>query len=281
MVDNASGLSLAEELLYSTVKLTAIKNGMPISTGTGFFFAFAQEGEGNVPCLVTNKHVVKDADFINARCHFAEDGRPSGKFVDCNFDLSGGIPGWHPNPDIDLCAIAIGEILVRARSEGKDIFFRNLDMSLVPSDDEWDDFDALEEVLMIGCPNGISDEVNNLPISRRGITATSISKNYNGKPEFLVDMACFPGSSGSPIVIYDRSGFIDKKSGSFHIGAGRLKFVGVLYAGPLISNDGRIVLSNSPRIEVASMMHLGNAIKSSELRAIEKIIVDSLASAAS
>ncbi len=115
---------------------------------------------------------------------------------------------------------------------------------------------------MIGCPRGISDEVNNLPIVRRGITATSLSKLYNGKPEFMVDMACFPGSSGSPIFLYNRNGFFDRKQNSYMMGTTRLKFVGVLYAGPLVTNDGQLVLGQVPRVAVQSMMHLGNALRS-------------------
>ncbi len=44
---------------------------------------------------------------------------------------------------------------------------------------------------MIGYPNGIWDEANNMPIIRRGITATHPNFNYNGKPEFMIDAACF------------------------------------------------------------------------------------------
>ncbi len=265
-------MTLAENLLYTTIKLIAFKGGTPTSTGTGFMFAFAQDGNQIVPCIVTNKHVVNGADMIRARLHFGKDDQPTGEYVDCNFDISGGVPFWHPNPDIDLCAFAYADIIRQAESQGKTIFFRHLDMSLVPEDDDWPYFDALEEVTMIGCPNGLADEVNNLPISRRGITATSLGKDYNGKPEFMVDMACFPGSSGSPIFIYDRNGYLDRKANTYNMGTQRIKLVGILYSGPLISNDGRIVLSHMPRVEVASMMHLGNAIRASELRVLDRLI---------
>jgi hypothetical protein len=265
-------MTLAESLLYTTVKLIAFKGGVPISTGTGFMFAFAQIDDHLVPSIVTNKHVVAGADMIRARLHFAENNLPSGEFVNCDFSISEGVPFWHPDPNIDLCAFAYAEIIQQALRDGKSIFFRQLDMSIVPEDDEWEYFDALEEVTMIGCPNGLSDEVNNLPISRRGITATSISKNYNGKPEFMVDMACFPGSSGSPIFLYDRSGYFDRRQNSYLMGAQRIKLVGVLYSGPLISSDGKIVLSHAPRVEISSMMHLGNAIRASELRVLDQVV---------
>lgn len=37
---------------------------------------------------------------------------------------------------------------------------------------------------------------------RRGITATNINFDYNGKKEFVIDAACFPGSSGFPVFIW-------------------------------------------------------------------------------
>lgn len=267
-----SDMTLAEEMLYTTIKLIAFKSGNPISTGTGFMFSFAKRGDQLVPCIVTNKHVVAGADMIRACLHFGKGNKPTGEFVNCDFDISNGVPFWHPDENIDLCAFAYADIIRQAESQGKALFSRSLDLSIVPEDNEWKYFDALEEVIMIGCPNGLSDEVNNLPISRRGITATSLTKNYNGKPEFMVDMACFPGSSGSPIFLYDRNGYLDRQQNSYNIGAQRIKFIGVLYSGPLISSDGRIVLSHMPRVEISSMMHLGNAIKTSELRVLDQLI---------
>jgi hypothetical protein len=265
-------MTLAEQLLYTTIKLMAFKAGNPISTGTGFMFAFARNGDEMVPCIVTNKHVVNGADTIRARLHFGKNGQPTGEFVNCDFDISDGVSFWHPDPCIDLCAFAYADILSQVGSQQKEIFHRHLDMTIVPEGDDWQYFDALEEVMMIGCPNGLSDEINNLPISRRGITATSLTKNYNGKPEFMIDMACFPRSSGSPIFLYDRNGYQDRRQNTYKIGAQRIKLVGILYSGPLIANDERIVLSNMPRVEVSSMMHLGNAIKSSELRVLDDLI---------
>ncbi len=269
-------MSVAESLLFTTVKLIAFKDGSPVSTGTGFMFHFAKDGDRCVPCIVTNKHVVNGADMISARMHLGVDNKPSGEFVNCDFDISGGVPFWHPDPSIDLCAIAYIEIIQGAEKAGKELFFRNLDMDLVPAKEDWEYFDALEEVIMIGCPNGLSDEVNNFPISRRGITATSLSKDYNGKPEFMVDMACFPGSSGSPVFLYNRNGFLDRRTNSYNIGAQRLKLVGVLYAGPLITSNGSIILSSLPRVEMATMMHLGNAVKASELHVLDKMIRDAV-----
>lgn len=141
---------------------------------------------------------------------------------------------------------------------------------IIPADDDWQFFDAIEDVTMVGCPRGLYDEVNNLPLVRRGITATSLANRYNGKDEFVVDMACFPGSSGSPIFLFNQNGYLDRKKNSMMMGSTRILLAGVLYAGPLITNQGEIVLGQAPRIEVASMMHLGYAVRSTALRAIDE-----------
>lgn len=262
-------LTLAERLLYSTVKLTASKNGQPVSTGTEFLMNFAIQGQTFYPAIVTNKHVVSGADQITAICHFADNDKPSGKFVACNMRIAPGTYINHPDPNVDLCAIPIGDIMNQANDAGTPIFVQWVGQDIIPADDDWQYFDAIEEVTMVGCPNGISDEVNNLPIVRRGITASSLTKKYNGKDEFMVDMACFPGSSGSPVFIYDRNGFLDRKTNSYNIGAQRIVLVGILYAGPQIANSGHLILGQPPKVAVAAMMHLGNVIKSSALKVID------------
>lgn len=262
--------TLAESLLYSTVKLTAFNSSSPISAGTGFFMQLATRGETTIPCIVTNKHVVNGSDLVTAVCHFADGDRPSGRFVTCNMSISSGSVIAHPDASVDLCAIPIGSIMNQADAAGTPLFLRMLALDIVPKADDWDFFDAIEEVIMIGCPNGISDEANNLPIVRRGITASSLSKRYNGKDEFMVDMACFPGSSGSPIFIHDRNGYLDRRKNSYLMGTQRILLVGVLYAGPQITNNGKIILTQPPTVAVAAMMHLGNAIRASALEGLDE-----------
>ena len=108
--------------------------------------------------------------------------------------------------------------------------------------------DVAEEVLMIGYPNGLWDSVNNMPIVRRGIMATNVSLNHNGKREFVIDAACFPGSSGSPVVLYDNGGYADKH-GTVIFGQGRLYLLGVLYAGPQLTVSGDIKIVTVPNVQ--------------------------------
>lgn len=264
-------MTLSDELLYTTVKLHRMCGGQLDGSGTAFFWTIPVAGEKEVTVLVTNKHVVTGCDSIRAICHEAAEDRsqPSGTAVLIELLLPDG-PLWqHPDPKVDLCAIAFGPILNQALEAGKPLFFKSLQAENIPTKDDWEKFDSIEQIVMIGCPRGIYDEFNNLPIARRGITATPLSKHYGGREEFMVDIACFPGSSGSPIFLMDLGGHFDRTKNSFLLGEGRFFFVGILYAGPLITNEGEIVLSKQPRVEVAAMMHLGQAIRSSALQELD------------
>jgi len=264
-------MTMSEELLYTTVKLNTFMDGVSTGSGTGFFYRInLADGKSSV-ILVTNKHVLAQSNRIIAICHLSgNDDLPSGKQAECTINIGPEGPFLHPSEDVDLCAVIFQDILNQAKSAGSPIFLKTIGVSEIPESDEWEYFDAIEEVIMIGCPRGLYDQHNNLPLVRRGITATSISKDYNGKHEFVVDMACFPGSSGSPVFIYNRDSYLDRQRNINVIGSYRLKFVGILFAGPLIQNDGTIVYGQAPRVEVASMMHLGFVVRSSAVISIEE-----------
>ncbi len=263
-------MSLADELFYSAVMLECLSGNEVTGSGTGFFWTTPVAAKAEVTMLVTNKHVADDCDAIRARCHVATKtgDEPSGRFANCEISLPNG-PAWqHPDPDVDLCAIPFGIILNQALQAGEPLFIKSIRAADLPSDQDWEKFDSIEDVLMIGCSNGIYDTVNNLPITRRGITATPLGKKYEGRDEFMVDMACFPGSSGSPVFIATTT-HLDRDTMNFVI-RGRFFFVGVLYAGPQVTHTGAIVLGQQPRVEVAAMMHLGQVLRSSALKDLEK-----------
>lgn len=261
----------ADQLVYSTLRVTALAKGSTIGTGTAFYFRFKGEG-GFVNVLVTNKHVIAGADAIQLRVHMRDS---SGSFLDeghpFTLELGDGVIA-HPDADVDLCIIPPGGMLDFAIGD-KRPFAVALGEENIPTADDWEGFDSVEGVWMIGCPNGIYDTLNNLPIVRSGITATSPRLLYKGKQEFVVDMACFPGSSGSPIFRAPSPMRFNRKTGNNDLGGPDRGFLfGILYAGPLITNEGNIVLTSRPRVEVASMMHLGYAIRSTRLLDFKPII---------
>ncbi len=267
-------LTAADKLLYSTVKLETYADGVASGTGTAFFYTLRDQENRTCLLLVTNKHVISGADTVVAVCHTADPGSPnmpSGKFTRFNVLLGDGVIG-HPDANVDLCAISFTQAQIAASEAGQPLFLTAVNRDAIPNAFEWENFDSIEEVLMIGCPRGIWDEANNLPIARRGITASALNKRYEGKEQFVVDIACFPGSSGSPVYLYDRMGFVDRAANSYQLGKSRQFLLGILFAGPLFTQEGHIAVGNTQRVEVAAMMHLGFVIRSTALLELESRI---------
>ncbi|HEV2080229.1 MAG TPA: hypothetical protein VGR19_10105, partial [Allosphingosinicella sp.] len=172
---------------------------------------------------------------------------------------------FHPDLNVDLAVLPVAELLDHWASQGRTIFYKALTPSLVPDEKGWADFDALEDLLMIGCPNGLFDQENHFAIIRKGITASPLSVPYEGKQEFLADIACFGGSSGSPIFSYNPGISFDRNTSQYSLTGRGLRFVGVLYAGPVYLQEEQVVL-RTPVVNISTPMHLGFAIRSSEVK---------------
>lgn len=82
-----------------------------------------------------------------------------------------------------LCAIPIEPFLTEGNKKEEKLFYISLDKSILPTSQQLPDFSALEEILMVGYPNGIWDNVYNKSILRNGVTATHPNFNYCGKKE--------------------------------------------------------------------------------------------------
>lgn len=261
-------LTASEQLLYSTVHLET-SGAAGTFDGTGFFYQATVPG-GTVDVVITNKHVMEGCDTIGLRCHqMASRGGPSGHCFNLTVVIAPGGVAYHPDPDVDLCAISM-PIQEYAARQGQTVFYVPLSANLLLSAEEWASLDAYEEVLMVGCPNGLYDQTNNVPIFRRGITASHPAMRYNGADEFLIDAACFPGSSGSPVMLFDTVGYLDKDSGNFMLGSKRVKLLGVLYAGPTINQAGEVTLAKNAPVSVTAMMHLGCVLRSSRIAELER-----------
>jgi hypothetical protein len=167
----------------------------------------------------------------------------------------------------------IGPLLHAAETQKQSFFFISLDETLLPSTKELTDMGAYEEVLMIGYPNGIWDSANNMPILRRGVTATHPNLNYEGRREFMIDAACFPGSSGSPVFLFNLGSWPDRR-GNIIMGGIRIKLLGVLYAGPQHTATGEVRIVTIPttqRVVAFSTIpnNLGMVIKAARLTELD------------
>ncbi len=272
-------LGITERLLHSTVRIEALDASGAVSSGTGFFYNFDGGPNQVVPAIVTNKHVVHNR--ARGFLHFTMDngkGQPDvGKHE--RFEVSDFATCWieHPDPDVDLALCLVGPPFNQLISSGKRPFYVGLDKSIVPSAAQLADLNAVEDILMVGYPNGLWDAKNNLPLIRRGITSSPPSVDYNGRPEFVIDAACFPGSSGSPVLLVNQ-GFVHEKNGNIFAGRNRVMFLGVLYAGPQTTATGQIVVKTVPTAlqpvpVVNMMMNLGFCVKAAKVLDFEAILL--------
>lgn len=267
----SNSLSTLEQLCFSTTRIVTEDSAGGIYTGTGFFFSFQIEGK-TIPLVVTNKHVVKG--MVKGVFKMTEADASGNPIYDKHLSVeitNSFEQQWimHPEDSVDLCAMPIAQIHNVAQQGGVSLFYRTFDSTLIPTSEVLEQIDVVEDIFMIGYPNGLWDNINNMPIVRTGTTATNYILDYVGKKEFLIDAACYPGSSGSPVFIYNNSGY-KNKSGSLIIGGTRLLFLGILYAGPQQTTTGEIRIVDIPTaqtpISVASIpMNLGIVIKSEKL----------------
>ena len=273
-------LSISEQLTYCTIRIECDLTGGRVSTGTGFFFNFAEEGDHHIPAIVTNKHVVAGAS--RGRFHITlanESGEPlNGRHQGIQVDDFQARWILHPSPEVDLCVMPIAPLITVANQQNIKFFYIAVNRSFIPSQMELSDLTALEDIVMIGYPNGIWDETNNMPIIRKGITATHPNIDYNSRPEFMIDAACFPGSSGSPVFLFNLGGYTTR-SGGVQIGSSRIKLLGVLYAGPQYTAEGEIAILNVPTVQRPVVLsgipnNFGIVVKSAKLLDFDSILQD-------
>ncbi len=263
--------SIKEQLTHTTVRIES-----EIGTGTGFFFNFDFEGK-KFPAIITNKHVVRGAKKGNIILKLKD---KLGKWdVGKNYlvTIENFEDNWifHPEDDVDLCFYPFGPVIHNMEERGFSPFYISLDESLLPKAEEERELEVLEDIAMVGYPNGIWDSVNNLPIVRTGVTATPFFSNYKGKAEFMIDAACFNGSSGSPVFLLNLGSYF--ANGVTNIGASRIKLLGILYAGPQPHARGEIKMEDIPKIEKPVAYtpipnNLGLVIKSRKILDLKKLI---------
>jgi len=237
--------TLSEQLYFTTVHIESKDETGCAAQGTGFIVNF-----GNGLFVVTAKHVVENAISGSIKFHIANNDKPSlskGKKV----NISDFKQYWirHPDPDMDIAVMSMSVLLEDARRCGQTYYFKSIPMDIFATNEKLQELDAFEEIVFLGYPSGIYDEVHYLPVFRRGVTASPIYVNHNGKQKFLVDGAVFSGSSGSPVFVYNKGSY-SKRTGGLVVGD-RLIFVGVLAEG---YRDSQGKLPSPTRSEMPSLI---------------------------
>lgn len=267
----------SNQLLFLTARIFGkTSNGSDVC-GTGFFYDLSTEAKADLGTmlLVTNKHVIDDMVSGEFAMHLHDGGsHPSGKSVlvlPSDFQKH-----WimHPDPEVDLCAAPLRELLVDSGVDGEMLWNTCLSRVHIGTETDLALLPSVENVVMVGYPIGAWDDVNNLPLVRKGITSTHPGIDYQGRPVGLVDIASFPGSSGSPILVYN-DGVVLSRSHPSTAARSRSMLLGVLFQQMIFPEDGTIQYRKVPTKIVPFPVthlsaHLGVYCKAREILVLAK-----------
>jgi len=272
-------LTTAEQLLHTTIRIET-KTPVGDYTGTGFFFSFHNDlkTSKHIPVIITNKHVVKDADTGKLRFSLKDTaGNPiPGKFSDLKIDNFEARWIKHPENDIDLCALPIANIHREISKSEHKLYYVPLQKTNIPTQKELDgEYSRIEEIIVIGYPNVKWDSCINIPITRKGITATPLQTNFVNTPQFLIDAAIYGGSSGSPVFVFNQGSYY-LPNGGLYAGT-RTSLVGVVCAFALYTAEGEIQIvdipaAKTPIVHTRIPNNLGVAIHAKKILDFESLI---------
>ncbi len=212
------------ELLFTTVPIQAQNDRGNLSYGTGFIVSIQADDKNSIPVLITNDHVINDAKNIYVEFFKADSGGTNPITNDkVRVEIASSYFSSYRDNRLDVAFVPIAPILKTLSEKNVRVFYKSIDKKLVYSKDKEEKLAAIEEITFIGYPYGLKETLHNLPIVRRGITATPIWP-YD-KTTFIIDAGVFPGSSGSPVFIYNQGTYSD---GLNTVVGTRLVFLGMV-----------------------------------------------------
>jgi V8-like Glu-specific endopeptidase len=249
---------ISTQLMYTTVPIYVKYKSNNFGSGTGFIFSVPANNNETIPLLITNYHVVENMQEGCIELHISEKNLPTNNTIKVNFSEE--IINQNKLGNLDLVAIPIASVLNELQSKNINVFYRTIGKEIIPNQEQINELAAIEDITFVGYPNGLYDNVNKMSIVRRGITATPIWNNFKGEDAFLIDAGVFPGSSGSPVFIYNRGTY---PTNNGVVVGNRLMFVGVI-SSTIKSNNA---FSND-------YLDLGYVIKSNVMdKEIDKLLI--------
>ncbi|WP_439879882.1 S1 family peptidase [Pontibacter sp. MBLB2868] len=229
--------NISTQLLYTTFPIWAEMKDGSINSGTGFIYNSPMKGAENIfiPLLVTNYHVIKDS--LKVYTEFVKsDGKSPQTGNKIRVELNSSMFSAFADVTNDLAVHPIAPIISGLERNNYKVFFRSLDPSIIPDEETIKKFSAMEEIIFIGYPSGLYDTENSFPIVRKGITATPVWNRFTNQEKFLIDAGVYPGSSGSPVFIYNQGSYATENGVT--IGT-RLFFLGVLSESIISSSNNK------------------------------------------
>jgi hypothetical protein len=194
-------MAMIETLLLSTTQILTFKGRRPLTQASAFFFA----REGRL-YLVTSRHVLFDApsahfpDRVEIALHTnVNNATQSTGLSILLYDKGKGIwrQGHDSDRDVDVAVIEIDQS--RLPPSNLAAFTpQHLQQSL-------SDIEVGQPLLIVGFPMGFQDALHHLPVVRQAVIASSFGLRFQGEGMFLTDARMHRGTSGSPVVVRDRS----------------------------------------------------------------------------
>lgn len=267
-------MSVTDKLAKSTVRIECFE-GERQNVGSSFYCVFPLKNLGAVPVLITNRHVVEGFRNIRVVLSTAPDPRqatPERRRV-LAFDRLDEVVYFHANPNIDLAAILLRPILERNVDDGSTFYLEDISLKDFAAEGIESRLRFVEDVLVVGYPQGLWDETRNLPLFRHGITASPAMLDYNGESKFLIDCSIFPGSSGSPVFLYNFPAYIEDGKVSF---GERCALLGVVSSVMVHDVEGTVEEVDIPTATTVMMSpmpsNLGVVIKAREILKLAEVI---------
>lgn len=193
----------SKNIYYTVCRIVNHTINGETKTGFGFFMNFVLKNGKTIRTVLTCKHVVQGYRILEFySCTDDGNANPQDKIpfkMVCEIGKNDEFVVVHPT--LDLAALIFSydnRIFLQGNSQP---CYLSLEESVIPKNEN--DINYIQDVLMIGFPENVYDKVNNKPIARRGLTATPFQLDFNDEKQFLLDVASFHGSSGSPVFVFN------------------------------------------------------------------------------
>lgn len=193
-------------LSLCTAPIMLRQDEQPLARGTGFFYCLSEpSGKVTAVYLVTAIHVLTmhspdegvadEGNVVDFWIHTAPDSPELLKKCTVPLRTDSGRPTWVRSKTYELADVAILPVpsgffdgVTQIQTLGPQWVDSRLKLSIAST------------VALIGYPYGLSDAVHALPVCKTGTIASEPYVDFQGRSEFLVDVAAFPGMSGAPVV---------------------------------------------------------------------------------